>query len=261
MNVIQLSGVSYRRENTVILNDINWSVRKGEHWVLMGVNGSGKTSLLNLITGYLWPSTGQIEVLSHRFGKIDLRELRKSIGWVSSSLGERFFQSVPSEIAQDVVVSGKFASMGLYDAVTSADRDEALHLMESFGCAGLAQKPFRLMSQGEKQRVLLARAWMAKPSLLILDEPCTGLDVFAREQLLSSVEQLARQEDGPTLLYVTHHAEEVLPVFSHILLLQEGQVVASGRKDDVLTSASLSQAFGIGVTVSWQNHRPWVSVG
>ena len=261
MNVINLTGVSYRRENTVILNEIDWSVRKGEHWVLMGVNGSGKTSLLNLITGYLWPSKGQVEVLGHPFGKIDLRELRKSIGWVSSSLGEQFFQAVPSEVAQDVVVSGKFASMGLYDEVTPAHREEAFQLMESFGCAGLAEKPFRLLSQGEKQRVLLARAWMAKPSLLILDEPCTGLDVFAREQLLASVERLAIQENGPTLLYVTHHVEEVLPAFSHVLMLQGGQVVASGRKNDVLTSASLSKVFGIDVTVSWQNQRPWISVG
>lgn len=260
MNIVEVTGVSYRREQSAILQDIDWSVKPGEHWVMMGVNGSGKTTLLNLITGYLWPTKGKIAVLGHAFGQVDLRELRKSIGWVSSSLGERFFQAVPSEVALDVVVSGKFASMGLYTDVTEHDRGEALTLMDSFGCASLAAKPFRLLSQGEKQRVLLARAWMAKPQLLILDEPCTGLDVYAREQLLSAISQLGTEPNGPTLLYVTHHAEEVLPVFSHVLLLQGGQVVSAGPKDRVLTSDSLSRAFGIEVAVSWQNSRPWVAV-
>lgn len=260
MNIVEVSEVSYRRDQSAILTDINWTVKNGEHWVMMGVNGSGKTTLLNLITGYLWPSHGQTQVLGHQFGQVDLRELRKSIGWVSSSLGERFFQAVPSELSLDVVVSGKFASMGLYADVTADDRDEALSLMEFFGCPNLAAKPFRLLSQGEKQRVLLARAWMAKPQLLILDEPCTGLDVYAREQLLSAVTKLGEQPDGPTLLYVTHHAEEVLPVFTHVLLLQGGKVLAAGKKDAILTSNSLSQAFGVNISVSWQNNRPWVAV-
>lgn len=260
MNIIEVTDVSYRREESAILTSVNWSVQYGEHWVIMGVNGSGKTTLLNLITGYLWPTKGKISVLGHSFGQVDLRELRKSIGWVSSSLGERFFQAVPSEVALDVVISGKFASMGLYTNVRQADKDEAMLRMEAFSCSHLANKPFRLLSQGEKQRVLLARAWMAKPQLLILDEPCTGLDVYAREQLLTSIDKLAREAEAPTLLYVTHHAEEVLPVFSHVLLLQNGQVRAAGDKNNVLTSSALSEAFGINVSVSWQNSRPWVAV-
>lgn len=260
MKVLQLQDVLLKRGGQVILDAVKWSVNPGEHWAILGGNGSGKTSLLNVITGYLWPTAGSVEVLGKRFGTYDLRELRKSIGLVSSSFADQQQSFRPMDTALGIVVSGKFASIGIYQEVTEEDRNQALSLLQQFGCEDLAERPFRYLSQGERQRVLLARAWMAKPSLLILDEPCSGLDILAREKLLEAVGVLGRQPDGPTLLYVTHHVEEVLPVFSHVLLLRQGHVVASGDKSHILTSRILSSTFSVLVEVMWEGERPWLRV-
>lgn len=257
--VIRFTNVSFRHA-AVILHDVSWTVTTGQHWVIIGNNGSGKTTLLNLVNGYLWPSHGDIEVLGKRFGDVDLRDLRKQIGWVSAAFGERVYSSHPVDAAIDVVASGKFASIGLYDTPTAVDVTRAGELLAEFGAADLASRRYHTLSQGEKQRVLLARAWMAAPKLLILDEPCTGLDLLAREQLLSAVERLAGTDGGPTLLYVTHHPDEVLPVFTHALLVKDGTVQSAGEKDQVLSSANLSATFGVPVDVTWHDDRPWVKV-
>ncbi|MDQ0188842.1 ABC transporter ATP-binding protein [Alicyclobacillus cycloheptanicus] len=258
-NVIRLDRVVYRQSVT-ILQDVSWHVRRGEHWVIIGNNGSGKTTLLNVINGYVWPTKGVVEVLGQRFGEVDLRELRKSIGWVSAAFGDRVFASHPTDHALDVVASGKYASIGLYDTPDADDIAAARDLLDAFGAAELADRTYHTLSQGQKQRVLLARAWMAKPKLLILDEPCTGLDLLAREQLLTALERMADAPEAPTLLYVTHHPEEVLPLFTHALLMKNGRTVAEGAKYDVLTSEGLSETFGVQVEVSWADHRPWVKV-
>ncbi|MCL6594138.1 MAG: ATP-binding cassette domain-containing protein, partial [Alicyclobacillus sp.] len=163
-----------------------------------------------------------------------------------------------TESALEVVLSGKFSSIGLYDDVADADVADACALLDRFGCLYLAERPFQTLSQGEKQRVLLARAWMAQPQLLILDEPCTGLDILAREHLLQAVQVLARADNAPTLLYVTHHIEEILPVITHVLLLKAGRVVAAGEKHRILTEPLLSETFSIPVSVTWQDDRPWL---
>lgn len=258
-SVFQLHHVTFKQGQT-ILNDISWSVEPGQHWVIIGNNGSGKTTLLNLITGYIWPTAGTVEVFGQRFGQVDLRELRKSIGWVSSAFADRVFASHPTERAVDVVASGKFASVGLYDTLTPADIQQAADWLAEFGASELAERPYHMLSQGEKQRVLLARAWMTQPKLLILDEPCTGLDILAREQLLAAIARLSAAPGGPTLLYVTHHAEEVLPRFTHALLMRGGRVPAAGSKRETLTAANLSRAFGVTVDVTWREERPWITV-
>ncbi|MCF8564537.1 ABC transporter ATP-binding protein [Alicyclobacillus tolerans] len=263
MNILDIQHVSWVRNKNTILHDVNWTVESGQHWVLMGANGSGKTTVLNMVTGYLWPTTGSVEVLGCRFGQCDVRELRKQIGWVSSSFAEKLVEALPNESAHDVVVSGKFASIGLYyENVSEGDKAQAMDLLKRFGGESFAHKPFSLLSQGQKQRVLIARAFMANPQLLILDEPCSGLDVLAREQLLQSLQQFVTQAQRqvPTIVYVTHHTEEVLPFFTHVLLLKNGTVVAAGPKEDVLRNETLSETLGIGVEISWQNGRPWVAV-
>jgi iron complex transport system ATP-binding protein len=260
MSVIRMESVSCRRGDTTILNDLNWTVEPGQHWAIIGSNGAGKTTLLNIVNGYTWPTTGTVEVLGETFGRVNMSELRTRIGWVSSSMTEHVYQSRPEERALDVVISGKYASIGIWTDKSVDDDEQALEILEMFQCAHLADQPFHILSQGEKQRILIARAWMAKPELLILDEPCTGLDIKARETLLRTIESLYRQNHGPTLLYVTHHPEEVLPLFSHALVLKQGKVLASGEKGHVLTSALLSKAFDVEVDVAWQANRPWVHV-
>lgn len=255
--IIELNDVTWRRGDQTILHQVNWKVSPGEHWAILGLNGSGKTSLLNLINGYFWPSQGKISVLGHPFGKVDLRELRKSIGWVSSSLQERINGR---ERAQNVVLSGKFASIGLYEKTGENDVKRARQLMEQLECGHLFDRSYQTCSQGEKQKLLIARALMASPKLLILDEACNGLDFLSREALLSSIRQLAESSDAPHLLFVTHHIEEILPIFTHTLLLRRGRVFAKGETRTVLNSSNLSAFFETPVEVNWRNDRAWLSV-
>ncbi|PTM58215.1 ABC transporter ATP-binding protein [Desmospora activa] len=256
--MIKLQQITYHRQNRRILDSIDWEVHQGEHWALIGPNGAGKTTLLNILNGYIWPSSGTVEVLGKTFGQTDLRQLRKSIGWVSSSLAEQYGRNHGRLTASQVVLSGKHASIGLYDSPSSEDTQQAEQLLETFGCQSLAHAHFHTLSQGEKQRVILARAWIAHPKLLILDEPCSGLDFPAREHLLHAIGTFGNQANGPTILYVSHHVEEILPFISHALLLQQGQILASGPKQQILTSHNLSQLFQMKVETEWQQGRPWI---
>ncbi|SDI12272.1 ABC transporter ATP-binding protein [Paenibacillus naphthalenovorans] len=254
---IEVKNLSYRRDDKTLLSGIEWKVRKGEHWALLGLNGSGKTTLLNMITGYLWPTTGVISILGETYGSVDLREMRKSIGWVSSSLQEKLYAS---DKAQVVVLSGKYATIGLYDKPDEKDYEQASELMKRLGCSHLWDRTYQTCSQGEKQKLLIARALMANPRLLILDEPCNGLDLFAREQLLSSIAGLAERPDAPTMLYVTHHTEEILPVFTHVLLLRRGEMFAAGETGKLLTDGTLSDFYEMPVEVRFRNGRAWLAV-
>lgn len=256
--IIEMKDVCWQREDTYILQDVTWSVKPGEHWAILGLNGSGKTTLLNMINGYIFPSQGEVQVLDKRFGSFDLRELRKSIGWVSSLLQEQLYVN---ETALEIVLSGKYASIGLYQIPEPNDVDKARNFLAAMGCRQFVDRRYKTLSQGEKQKVLIARALMASPQLLILDEPCSGLDVFSREQLLNSVMQLGLQSDGPTLLYVSHHLEEILPIFSHTLLLRKGKVHSLGLTKKVISKENLTDFFETSVNIHWQNERPWLSLG
>lgn len=252
--VLQLETVSLLREGNWILQDVNWKINKGENWVLFGLNGSGKTAILNLLNAYYFPTKGKVTVLGLEFGKTYLSEkLRKQIGFVSSSLQEKFH---PGDNAFEVVLSGAFASIGLYETPTDEMRKKAVDLLESLGCIRYANRNYEKLSQGEKQRVLIARALMADPALLILDEPTNGLDFIAREQLLETIDRIAKNPTAPTLIYVTHHVEEILPVFTHTLLLKEGQVFADGRTSEILSNEKLTEFFNLPVHVEWRFNRP-----
>ncbi|WP_141506052.1 ABC transporter ATP-binding protein [Paenibacillus luteus] len=255
--IIDIQNVSWDRNEQKILQNINWTVQNGEHWCLLGLNGSGKTTLLNMINGYIWPTEGSMSVLDKKFGEFDLRELRKSIGWVSTSLQQKLYGS---ETALRIVLSGKFATIGLYDETNVEDVSHAENLMESLGCTALINRTYDTLSQGERQRVLIARALMPSPKLLILDEPCTGLDVFAREQLLQMIAAVAAAKDAPTIIYVTHHVEEILPCFTKTLLIKEGKVFAARETSDVLTSATMSDFFAVPVHIQRRDGRNWLSV-
>jgi len=251
--IVELDAVSFVRGGRRIIDNVSWRVDRGRHWILLGANGSGKTTLLQLITGYLWRNGGRARVLGHTLGETDLRALRRRIGWVSSAIEHRFPARAP---ARDVVVSGKFASIGLYyDPIEEADTRRAGEVLASGGCASLAERAWGVLSQGERQRVMIARALMASPALLILDEPCAGLDLAARERFLEMLERLARRPEAPTLLMVTHHVEEITPAFENALLLKEGRVVAAGPANETLTSERLSDTMGIDLIVERDGGR------
>lgn len=238
--MLAVSGLRVRRGSVEILRDVSWRVECGQHWVILGANGSGKTSLLSVLTGYLTPTEGEVFLLGERFGHSDWRELRKHVGLVSSSVRQMMAKDEP---ALESVVSGKYVMIDFWGRATRADRATAMRLLRQVECAYLADRPWQVLSQGERQRVLIARALMAKPQVLILDEPCAGLDPAAREQFLQFLQRLGRGKNSPTLVLVTHHVEEIMPVFSHVLALKAGQVLAAGKKSAVLTAKLLAQAF------------------
>ncbi|NOS72661.1 MAG: ABC transporter ATP-binding protein [Verrucomicrobia bacterium] len=255
--ILDIQNLSIRRGNTQILRNVSWCVKPGEHWVMLGANGSGKTSLLSALTGYLMPSDGNISLLGQRYGDCDWRELRKQIGLVSSSVRQMMPDREP---AIETVISGRHAMIDLWVRVTREDRVRAKQLLRSVECGYLANRSWSVLSQGERQRVLIARALMADPRLLILDEPCAGLDPAAREHFLQFIQRLGLSAKSPTLVLVTHHVEEIMPVFSHVLVLKQGRVLASGRKTRTLTATLLSDAFRARVKLTARGRRYGMTV-
>lgn len=240
MTIIDLLDITCVRGDTTILSRVSWRIERGRHQALLGANGSGKTTLLKIVTGYEWPTEGEVHVLGERFGDCNLPELRKTIGWVSSAIMHQF---PPNSTAMDVTVSGIEASMGLYRDMSDAEWRRASAALARVGLESIGTRPYRLLSQGEQQRVLIARALVSDPALLILDEPCAGLDPMAREAFLQTLEDLARARDAPTMLMVTHHIEEIGPWISDVFVLKGGRRLAAGPKEEILTSAVLSDAF------------------
>ncbi len=239
--ILAVANLRIERGGTVILDNLSWRVQRGEHWVILGANGSGKTSLLSALTGYLMPTSGEVSLLGETYGESDWRELRKKIGLVSSSVRQMMADDEP---ALETVASGKYAMIDFWGELTRAEKIQARKLLRQIECEYLADRAWRVLSQGERQRVLIGRALMARPRVLILDEPCAGLDPAAREHFLQFIQRLGAQKNSPTLVLVTHHVEEIVPVFSHLLVLKNGRVLATGEKADVLNSKNLSTAFG-----------------
>lgn len=250
--VLELDRVSYRRGDNLILEEVSLRIRRGEHWAVLGANGSGKTTLLSLITGDAWPTEGAVSVLGERCGEVDLRLLRRRIGYVTSAL----FDRVPGgESCLEVILSGRFASLGLFEASGGEDRERAQAVAEFVGLGRVLDRPYRLLSFGERQRALLGRALMPKPELLLLDEPCEGLDLAGREKVLDSLESLTGDNPSLTVVLVTHRLEEIPPGIGHALLLRQGRVLASGKKFDTLSSVNLSAAMDLPVEVVRRNGR------
>lgn len=240
MTLLKVSALSIRRGKTQILDSVDWEAKRGEHWVILGANGSGKTSLLSALTGYLTPTAGSMTLLGEEFGNSDWRALRTHVGLVSSSIRQMMPDHEPALIT---VASGRYAMIDFWGNPSRADREAARTMLRRVEALHLADRPWLYLSQGERQRILVGRALMAKPRLLILDEPCAGMDPAAREQFLAFLERLGRKRGGPSLVLVTHHVEEIMPVFTHALILHQGKVLACGKKSATLSSRTLSKAF------------------
>lgn len=242
--VVSLSDVSLVLNGKRVLSHVDWEVKPGENWVVIGPNGAGKTSLLSIINGYRWPSSGSASVLGREFGEADLRELRTETGLVSSYLD---WMVGGDERVIDLVVSGRFGSIKVWRRVKAAEVEEATSLLRAVGCLEHRDKTVSELSQGERQKVSIARAMMARPKLLVLDEPCEGLDIASRESFLESLAPLLSRKGGPSFIEVTHRTEDVPPGFTHALLLRAGRVVASGEIGETLTSGKLSRCLGTDV--------------
>ncbi len=247
-----LSSVCLDIGGTRILHDISWSPRRGEKWVLLGLNGSGKTSLLRLLSGFGYPSRGEMEVLGEHFGRADLRQLRKRIGWVHGDLASDFpgFMN-----CREVVASGAEGSIALYDELPPQAVARADGALRSIGAGGLGERLFRTLSTGERQRVLIARALAADPELLILDEPCLGLDPVSREGFLGSLGDLFARHAELTVIGVTHHVEEIIPGYDRMLMLAGGRVVDQGTIDAVMGGTGVTRLYGADCRVERDGSR------
>ncbi len=253
--VVRLEGVRVVRNATALLDDVTWEVRGGERWALLGPNGSGKTTLLRVVGSALWPTAGGVEILGERLGRVDMRVLRQRIAVVSAAVGRSLR---PAQPALDVVLTGRYAALETWwHEYTDQDREEAERLLRQAGFGGdsFDGRPFGLLSEGERQQVLLARALMGRPELLLMDEPAAGLDLGARERLVRRLARLAGDPTVPPMILVTHHVEEIPPGITHTALLKGGAMVASGPVDEVLTSQAVSEAFSLAVTVERQGGR------
>ena len=238
--ILDVDSLSIRRGPVEILRDINWRVQKGEHWAILGANGSGKTSLLSALTGYLSPTTGRIRLLGQEFGRSDWRELRKHVGLVSSALRQLM---ADSETALETVASGKDAVIDVWGPLKPAAKSRAKKILAEIGCSHLEKRVWAVLSQGERQRILIGRALMANPQALILDEPCAGLDPAAREHFLEFLQSLTEKRHAPAIILVTHHVEEIVKGITHVLALKNGNITAAGEKNRTLTSQLLSNIF------------------
>ncbi|HEX7661535.1 MAG TPA: ABC transporter ATP-binding protein [Pseudonocardiaceae bacterium] len=237
-----MRGVGVRRGHTQLLSGIDWSVELDERWVILGANGAGKSTLLRIAGGELHPTRGSVWILGEKLGRTDVFELRPRIGLCTADLISR----VPhEELVRDVVISAGYAVVGRWrEEYDTVDQQRATEMLNTLGVAHLADRAFGTLSSGERKRVLIARALMTDPELLLLDEPAAGLDLGGREDLVARLSALAFDPEAPATVLVTHHVEEIPPGFTHVLLLRSGKVVAGGLLDDVLTADNLSATFG-----------------
>lgn len=255
--VLNFESLSVVRDGHRILHDVSWQVREGEHWALLGANGSGKTSLLNVLLGYLTPTTGTVDIAGREsaadrpISDQQWDAWRGNIGFVSSSIAQLV---EPQESAREIVLAGRYSMVNYWSRKKTPEKDlnDAAETLEKVECSHLANQPWMFLSQGERQRILIGRALMAPHlKLLVLDEPCAGLDPVAREHFLGFVNRLATEggENSPTLILVTHHVEEIVPAISHALILKNGSTLKIGTRLEVIRSECLSKAFGAEVAV------------
>ena len=254
--ILSYKNVSFRRDGREILKNINWEIKKGENWALLGLNGSGKSTLLSMIPAYTFATSGEVSVFEKKFGTCVWAEVKEKVGFVSSSLNT-FSDSLNNQTLNNIVLSGKYNSIGIYQEITQKDREKANNIIKDFKLSHLKLNKYITLSQGEQRKTLLARAFMNEPSLLILDEPCSGLDIRAREIFLKTLEE---SKNNIPFIYVTHQIEEIISSITHVAILDNGEIVSQGNKFEVLTEENLSKLYGIDLKIEWSNNRPWLIV-
>ncbi len=235
-DIITVEHISCKLGCRYILKDIQWQIQEGDRWVVFGMNGSGKTTLLSIIAGFHHYTEGQLRIFGEVVNNQNVLAMRRQIGWVSASFFDKYYTK---ESVMDIVLSGKYGTLGVGDDITLADRKRAKQLLLELGLGHQAEYTFDMLSKGERQNVLIARALLSKPRILVLEEPCTGLDIYNRAYLFKLLEQLATKK-RLTLIYVTHYLEEIKPIFDQCLLLKEGRVFAAGSTKELFTDEKMS---------------------
>ena len=242
-SALTLTDVTVIRDERAIIDDVSITVEQDQRWVVLGANGSGKTTLLRLMAFQEHPSRGTVEVLGERLGRTDVRVLRRRIGFASAALAA---QLRPGLEALDVVRTARYAALEpWWHTYTEADDERALECLDQMGVERFARRTLGSLSSGEQQRVLLARALMNDPAVVLLDEPSARLDLAGREDLVGTLAALAGDPDAPALVVVTHHVDEIPPGTTHALCLRDGSALAAGEVDDVMNAETLTDCFGL----------------
>lgn len=253
-NIAKLNGVSVNRGNTQILKDVTWQMKAGEKWAVLGPNGAGKTTLLHLLSGYIFPAAGSVEVLGEQFGISDITEIRSRIGLATANVLNRIGFD---ETVHDAVISAVHGVTGIgLERYADVDEARAQNLLSDWSLKDIATKRIANISDGERKRLLIARALMPNPELLLLDEPTAALDLGSRENLLQKLQVLCLKPDAPAMVIVTHHVEEIPAGITHVLLLRSGKAIAAGPIDQVISSVTLSATYGVPVQVH-RNQGRW----
>ena len=251
--ILELSNITVRRGERVILGPLDWQVLDGQRWVVLGPNGAGKTTLLQICSSLIHPTTGVIKILGTTLGKVDVFELRTRIGLTSTALVD---QLPPDELVMDVVLTAAYAMLGRWQEKYDLwDESRAMALLTALGVRELGARTFGSLSDGEKKRVQISRALMTDPELLLLDEPAAGLDLGGREDLLRRFANFAADPLAPATILVTHHIEEIPVGTTHALLIKDGLVAVSGPIEQVITSEHVSAVFGTSITVTPESGR------
>lgn len=257
MAIMKAEDLSLKNGSKYIVKNLDWEVNPGENWVLFGLNGCGKTTLLSMLAGYKSGNFGKTYLFDQLVDEDNFIDLRKNIGFVSGSFFDRYLQR---EIVLDIVLAGKYGTLGFQDEeATDADIRQAKTILREFGLEKRSRYPYDTLSKGQQQRVLIARALMGEPKVLILDEPCSGLDIFARENFLHMIQELAEQK-GITVVYVTHHTEEILPFFNKAALMRDGKLHSKGDLQEVFTEENLTDFFGTKATVLWTEQHFFINI-
>ncbi len=259
--ILCYKNVSFVRDGRKILDDINWQIKENENWALIGLNGSGKSTLLSMLPAYVFPSSGELWVFENKFGACFWKEVRDKLGFVSSALQNNFSSTLNRQSLENIVISGGYNSIGIYQEVADEVKNKAEKIIENFKISYIKDKIFGSLSQGEQRRTLLARAFMNEPNLLILDEPCSGLDITARESFLKNLQEISEsEEDKIAFIYVSHQIEEIIPAVSHVAILKDGKMIAQGKKEEILTKEFLRELFELDVDIIWKNGRPYLII-
>lgn len=253
VNVLDFSDVSYVRNGAAILDGISWRVTSDERWAILGPNGAGKTTLMKIATGHDYPSSGTVHVLGDRLGGVNVFDLRTRLGFASSAQARR----IPGgETVRNVVLTAAYSVEGRWnEQYDELDTRQADRILAEWDLLDHAEQPFATLSDGERKRVLIARAVMTDPELLLLDEPTANLDLGARERLIQLLSGFASSPSSPGMVLVTHHVEEIPPGFTHVMLLKDGKIVAAGPIEETLTAAALSDTFGLEVDLQRAHGR------
>lgn len=252
-DVLRLNDVSLRRGENPVLDQVSWSVDSRDRWVVLGPNGAGKTTLLTMCAARMHPTSGSVTVLGQELGETDTQELRIRVGLASAALADII---PPGETVRNLVLTAAYGITGRWrEDYESVDERRADDLLAAFGMHAFADRTFATLSEGERKRVQIARALMADPELLLLDEPAAGLDLGGREELLAALTELAGDRRSPAMVLVTHHVEEIPVGFTHLLLMKDGRIVAAGPLHETLTEANLVAAYGINVQLREDDGR------